>query len=115
MAGMHLSQQERLAEEVEREAIDRLKARFMRSHLGEEFEGIITGVVSFGFFVEIQEYMVEGLVNISTLTEDQYVYDEPAHRLVGITTGKIFRLGDKVRVKVVAIDEERARLELVLV
>ncbi|MCS7170703.1 MAG: ribonuclease R, partial [Aquificaceae bacterium] len=115
MAGMHLSQQERLAEEVEREAINRLKARFMKSHIGEEFEGIITGVVSFGFFVEIQEYLAEGIVNISTLKEDQYVYDEPAHRLVGVSTGKVFRLGDRVRVKVVAVDEERGRLELMLV
>ncbi|MCS6956985.1 MAG: ribonuclease R [Aquificaceae bacterium] len=115
MAGMHLSQQERLAEEVEREAIDRLKARFMKSHVGEEFDGIITGVVSFGFFVEIQEYLSEGIVNISTLKEDQYVYDEPAHRLVGVSTGKVFRLGDRVRVKVVAVDEERGRLELMLV
>ncbi len=115
MAGMHLSQQERLAEEVEREAIDKLKARFMKAHIGEEFEGIITGVVSFGVFVEIQEYMVEGLVNISTLKEDQYVYDEPAHRLVGISSGKVYRLGDRVRVKVVGVDEDRARLELVLV
>ncbi|MFN3870211.1 MAG: ribonuclease R [Aquificaceae bacterium] len=114
MAGVHLSKQERLAEEVEREAIDRLKARFMKAYIGEEFDGIITGVISFGFFVEIQEYMVEGLVNIATLQDDNYIYDEPAHRLVGINTGKVYRLGDKVRVKVVAVDEERARLELVL-
>ncbi len=115
MAGMHLSQQERLAEEVEREAIDRLKVRFMKAHMGEEFEGVITGVMSFGIFVEIQEYLVEGLVSITTLKEDQYIYDEPAHRLVGVSSGKVFRLGDKVRVKVVGIDEERARLDLVLV
>ncbi|MFN7065471.1 MAG: ribonuclease R [Aquificaceae bacterium] len=115
IAGAYLSQQERLAEEVEREAIDRLKARFMKAHLGEEFEGIITGVLSFGFFVEIQEYMVEGLVSMTTLKDDNYLYDEPAHRLVGVNTGKVYRLGDRVKVKVVAVDEERARLELVLV
>ncbi|MCS6998714.1 MAG: ribonuclease R [Aquificaceae bacterium] len=114
MAGLHLSQQERLAEKVEREAIDRLKARFMKAHLGEEFEGIITGVLSFGLFVEVREYLVEGLVNITALKEDQYIYDEPAHRLVGVNTGKVFRLGDRVRVKVVGVDEERARVELVL-
>lgn len=115
MAGIHLSQQERLAEEVEREAIDRLKVRFMKSYLGEEFQGIITGVTSFGLFVEIQEYLVEGLVSITTLKDDNYIYDEPAHRLVGVNTGKVFRLGDIVKVKVVAIDEERARLDLLLV
>ena len=115
MAGVHLSQQERLAEEVEREAIDRLKVRFMKAHIGKEFEGIITGVVSFGIFVEVQEYLVEGLVSITNLKEDQYIYDEPAHRLVGVNTGKVYRLGDRVRVKVVGVDEDRARLELVLV
>ncbi len=114
MAGVHLSTQERLAEEMEREAIDRLKARFMKAYIGEEFQGIITGVVPFGFFVEIQEYLVEGLVNIATLKDDNYLYDEPAHRLVGINTGKVFRLGDRVKVKIVAVDEERAKLELVL-
>ncbi|RMH02451.1 MAG: ribonuclease R, partial [Aquificota bacterium] len=114
-AGEHLSAQERLAEEVEREAIDRLKARLMKAHIGEEYEGIITGVTSFGFFVELQQYLVEGLVSITTLEDDQYVYDEPSHRLVGISTGKVLRLGDKVRVKIVGVDEERARLELVLV
>ena len=114
-AGEYLSAQERLAEEVEREAIDRLKARFMKAHVGEEFDGIITGVMSFGLFVEVQDYLVEGLISISTLTEDQYIYDEPSHRLVGVRTGKVFRLGDRVKVKVVGVDEERARLELILV
>jgi ribonuclease R len=114
MAGMYLSQQERLAEDVEREAIDRLKARFMKAHIGEEFEGIITGVTSFGIFVEIQEYLVEGLVSITSLKEDQYIYDEPAHRLVGVSSGKVFRLGDRVKVTVVGVDEEGARLELQL-
>ncbi|WP_457600306.1 ribonuclease R, partial [Hydrogenivirga sp.] len=72
-AGEHLSAQERLADEVEWEAIDILKARYMRSRLGEVFEGIITGVVQFGFFVEIKETLVEGLVRINTLTDDDYV------------------------------------------
>ncbi|MCS6876361.1 MAG: ribonuclease R, partial [Aquificaceae bacterium] len=115
MVGMHLSQQERLAEDAEREAIDRLKARFMKAHVGEEFDGIITGVTSFGLFVEIQAYLVEGLVSISTLSGDQFLYDEPAHRLVGVSSGKVFRLGDKVRVKVVGVEEERGRTVLTLV
>ncbi|WP_448587954.1 ribonuclease R [Thermocrinis sp.] len=115
LVGEHLSMQEDLAEDVEREAIDRLKVRLMKSHLGEEFDGIITGVVSFGFFVELKDFLVEGLVGIESLKEDQYIYDEKAHRLVGHRTGKVYRLGDKVRVKVVAVDEERARLSLMLV
>jgi ribonuclease R len=114
MVGEHLSLQEELAEDLEREAIDRLKVRFMKAHIGEDFEGIITGVVSFGFFVELKDYLVEGLVNVASLEEDEYIYDEKAHRLVGYRTGKIYRLGDKVRVKLVSVDEERGRLNFVL-
>ncbi len=113
-AGEHLSAQERLADEVEWEAIDILKARYMRSRLGEVFEGIITGVVQFGFFVELKDTLVEGLVRINTLTDDDYVFDEPAHRFVGVRTGKVYRLGDTVRVKVLAVDEERGKIELML-
>ena len=114
-AGSYLSKQERLADEAEMEAIDYLKARYMKGRIGEEFVGIITGVVNFGFFVELEENLVEGLVKINTLTDDEYVYDEPAHRLVGVRTGKVFRLGDHVRVKCIAVDEERARVEFELI
>ncbi|NPA32820.1 MAG: ribonuclease R [Aquificae bacterium] len=114
-AGEHLSRQERLADEAEMEAIDYLKARYMKGRIGEEFIGIITGVVSFGFFVELEENLVEGLVKVNTLTDDEYVYDEPAHRLVGVRTGKVFRLGDHVKVKCVGVDEERARVEFELI
>ncbi|MGC8852039.1 MAG: S1 RNA-binding domain-containing protein, partial [Hydrogenobacter sp.] len=100
---------------VEREAIDLLKARLMKAHIGEVHTGIITGVVPFGFFVELQNYLVEGLVSISTLTDDEYVYDEPAHRLVGVRTGKVYRLGDIVKVRIVGVEEERGRIELQLV
>ena len=87
----------------------------MKAHVGEEFDGIITGVTSFGLFVDIQAYLVEGLVSISTLSGDQFLYDEPAHRLVGVSSGKVYRLGDKVRVKVVGVEEERGRMLLTLV
>ena len=86
----------------------------MKAHIGEEFEAIITGVVSFGFFVEVKDYLVEGLVSVSSLEDDEYIYDEKAHRLVGYRTGKIYRLGDKVRVKLVSVDEERGWLSFVL-
>ncbi len=110
----HLSEQERLADQVEREAIDIMKARFMKSRIGEEFEGIITGVVPFGIFVEIKDILVEGLVRIGSLEDDEYLFDEPAHRLVGVRTGKIYRLGDSVRVKVLSVDEERGKIDMCL-
>lgn len=112
--GEHLSFQEKLAEDAEREAIDRLKIRFMRAYIGSEFEGIITGIIQSGFFVEISQFLVEGFVSISTLDNDQYIFDEPAHRLVGVRSGKVFRLGDIVKVLVAGVNEERAKLELVL-
>ncbi len=114
-ASQHLSEQERLADQVEREAIDIMKARYMKSRIGEEFEGLITGVVPFGIFVEIKDILVEGLVRINLLQDDEYVFDEPAHRLVGIRTGKTYRLGDTVRVKVLSVDEERGKIEMGLV
>jgi ribonuclease R len=86
----------------------------MRAHIGEDFEGIITGVVSFGFFVELKDYLVEGLVSVASLEEDEYIYDEKAHRLVGYRTGKVYRLGDRVKVKLTSVDEERGRLSFVL-
>ncbi len=113
-AGEHLSQRERLADEVEWEAIDILKARYMRSRLGEVFEGVITGVVPFGFFVEIKETLVEGLVRATSLTGDDYIFDEPAHRFVGVRTGRVYRLGDTVKVRVLSVDEERGKIELTL-
>ena len=113
-AGEHLSAQERLADEVEWEAIDILKARYMRSRLGEVFEGVITGVVQFGFFVEIKDTLVEGLVRINSLEDDEYIFDEPAHRFVGVRTGKVYRLGDRVKVRVLSVDEERGKIDLTL-
>ena len=112
--GEYLSARERLADEVEWEAMDILKARYMRSRLGEVFDGIITGVVQFGFFVELKEVLAEGLVRINTLADDEYIFDEPAHRFVGVRTGKVYRLGDTVKVRVLAVDEERGRIELAL-
>ena len=114
-AGNYLSKQERLADEVEMEAIDYMKARYMKGRIGEEFYGIITGVAPFGFFVELEENLVEGLVKVNTLTDDEYIFDEPAHRLVGVRTGKVFRLGDHVRVRCIGVDEETARIEFELI
>ena len=114
-ASEYMSERERLADQVEREAIDIMKARYMKSRVGEDFEGIITGVVPFGIFVEVKEILVEGLVRINLLKDDDYMFDEPAHRLVGVRSGKVYRLGDTVRVRVLSVDEERGKIEMSLV
>jgi ribonuclease R len=74
-------------------------------------EAIITGVADYGFFAQAEEWPVEGLVHISTLTEDYYYFEEAAHSLIGRRTKRRYRLGDKVRVKVVRVDVSRRQLD----
>jgi len=103
------SKMERVAEDAERDALDILKLRILSNHVGEVFEGIITGVVSFGMFVELSRYLIEGLVPISSLP-GSFKYDEVNQRLVG--EDKTFRLGDKVKVKIEKVDEDLKKLDL---
>jgi len=109
------TQREIVAQEAERESIRAKQVEFMEDHLGEEFDGIISGVVSFGIFVEIPEYLVEGLVHINDLDDDYYVHDELRYCLVGQTKGKVFRLGDGVRVQVVRVMRDMRKIDFILV
>ncbi len=110
--GKHLSRREELADEVEREAIEKMKLRLLKDKVGETFEGIITGVFQFGFFVELKEVLVEGLVSLRELKDDQYIFDEENQRLVGVKSGKSYRLGDRVRVRILAVREEEGEMDL---
>ncbi len=105
------SERERRAEAAERESLLWKKIVFMKDKVGREFDAFVTGVASFGVFVTLRDYFVEGLVPISALGEDFFVYEEKQHRLRGRSSGKIFRLGDSLRVKLKAIDEVRRRLD----
>ena len=109
----HTSRRERVAMEAEREVVNLRKAQFMLSRLGEEFDGIITGVATFGFFVELAEFFVEGMVPVAMLRDDYYQYVEKEHLLAGTRTGVRFRIGDPVRVRVARVDLERRRIEFV--
>jgi ribonuclease R len=108
----HCSFTERRAEEAEREVVKWKQAEFMRAHLGEEFSGHVSGVTAFGLFVQLDEAYVEGLIHISMLADDFYRYDEVGHRLVGSRRGRVFRLGDTMRVRVKGIDEEFMEVQL---
>jgi ribonuclease R len=101
------SERERAADAAEQELMDWRKAEFMAEHVGEEFSGVITSVKEYGFYVELDEYFVEGLVHISTLTGEGYEYQSRKHRLVGTRTGRVFRLGDVIRVLVDRVDRAR--------
>lgn len=106
MIGDHSSERERAAADAERELMDWRKAEFMADRVGDEFDGIITGVKDYGFYVELNEYFVEGLVHISTLG-GVYEYQERKHRVVEERTKRIYRLGDGVRVVVNRVDRVR--------
>lgn len=110
----HASQRERLAVDAERETDALKKAEFMLERIGEEFEGVISGVTAFGMFVELPN-TIEGLVHVSYLTDDYYHYHEKMYALVGERTGKQFRIGDVVRVRVsnVNVDERTIDFEIV--
>jgi ribonuclease R len=105
--GEHSSERERAADDAERELMDWRKAEFMATRVGDEFDGVITSIKDYGFYVELNEFFVEGLVHISTLTDDLYEYQERKHRLVGERSSHKFRLGDAVRVAVVRVDRAR--------
>ena len=94
---------ERRAEEVERETVKMKKAEYMMAHIGEEFEGIISGVTEWGFYVELSN-TIEGLVHVNLLTDDYYEYDREHYTLTGEDPGKVYKMGQKIRVKVSKAD-----------
>ena len=108
----HTSERERRADDAERELVQWKKVRFMADKVGDEFEGYVTGVSAFGLYIELVEHFVEGMVHVSTMADDYYRFVERAHLLKGENTGRIYRLGDQVRVQVVKVDMERRQVDL---
>jgi ribonuclease R len=108
------SRTERIAEEAERELEEWKKMVFMADRVGEEMHGFISGVMPFGLFIQVEEYFVEGLVPISSLGE-RCQFEERLHLLRGERTGRLFRLGDRVQVRVVRVDHFLRRMELEMV
>lgn len=105
---------ERRADEAERESDKLKKAEYMSYHLGEEFEGIISGVTGWGLYVELPN-TVEGLVHVNTLRDDYYIFDQESYELRGEMTKKVYKLGDKVRVRVADADKMLKTVDFELV
>ncbi|MBU1140179.1 MAG: RNB domain-containing ribonuclease, partial [Proteobacteria bacterium] len=108
--GVALSSRERVAISAEREMNDRLKVRYMKDKIGEEFEAVIAGVNSSAIFVELLDLFVSGGISLSTLKNDYYVFDGQHHRITGKHSGKTFQLGDLIRVSVQDVDTTRNRV-----
>jgi len=113
--GAQCSKTERRADDATRDVVAWLKCYYMQDKLEVEFDGVISAVVSFGVFVALNEVFVEGLVHVSELGQDYFHFDAARHQMMGERTGKRFRLGDKVRVKVARVDLETTRIDFTLV
>jgi len=105
------SQAERRAAEAERELMEWKKVKFMQDRVGEDFDGLITSVTKFGFFVELTDLFVEGLVPLNTLTDDRYTYHENTREIIGQRSRKIYRLGQKIHVLVDRIDPVEKKIQ----
>jgi ribonuclease R len=114
-AGEFLSKRERVAVDAEREMLDRLKVRYLEDKVGEDFAGIISGISSFGLFVELTQTMISGAVSMADLPRGGYEFLEKRHTLLGRLTGKSYQVGDLVTVRLASVDKRARRINFTLV
>ena len=110
----HSSEMERKAAEAERASIKYKQVEFMKDHIGDDFDGIISGVTEWGFYVELNESKCEGLVHIRELDDDYYFFDEDNYSIIGRRNKKTYQLGDPVKIKIVKADLEKKQLDYTL-
>jgi ribonuclease R len=111
--GLHCSETERRADDASRDVENWLKCFYMKEHVGGVFTGAVTGVTSFGLFVTLDDYFVDGLVHISELGRDYFQFDAARHMLLGERSGQRFRLADRMKVKLVRVDLETRKIDFV--
>lgn len=111
--GAHLSMTERRADDASRDVEQWLKCEYMRDKVGENFNGIISGVAGFGLFVELSEVFVEGMISIRDLKDDYFIFDDVHHQLKGQNSGKIYRLGDMIKVKVASVSLDDRKIDFI--
>ncbi|WP_200461252.1 ribonuclease R [Acinetobacter sp. S40] len=114
-AGEHFSKTERRADEASRSVTSWLKCHYMQQHLGEEFIGIISAVTEFGLFVTLKDLYVDGMIHVSHLGDDFFLYDQASQSLVGQNRGQIFGLGDELKIKVAAVNLEERKIDFELI
>lgn len=112
--GEHCSMTERRADEATRDATDWLKCQYMMDKVGQEFQGTISSVTSFGLFVELDDLYAVGLVHVTSLENDYYHFDPVRHRLRGERTGAIYRLSDRIKVKVARVDMDEKKIDFLV-
>ncbi len=113
--GQHCSMTERRADEATRDVSDWLKCDFMQDQVGNVFKGVIASVTGFGFFVRLDELFIDGLVHVSSLDNDYYRFDQVGQRLIGESGGQTYRLGDRVEVRVEAVNMDERKIDFSLI
>lgn len=114
-AGEHFSQTERRADEASRSVTTWLKCHYMQQHLGDEFVGVISAVTEFGLFVTLKDLYVDGMIHVSQLGEDFFLYDQASQTLIGQNRGQSFSLGDEVKIQVAGVNLEERKIDFQLV
>jgi ribonuclease R len=112
--GEQSTKMERLAQEAERESIKLKQVEYISRYIGESFTGLVSGVMSFGIFVELHETFIEGIVPIAEMLDDFYIHDDRTYSMIGRDTDKVIRLGDEVKIRVQSVDLEKKRIEFVM-
>jgi ribonuclease R len=113
--GESCSRNERRADDATRDASDWLKCEFLQKRIGQQFSGTVSGVTSFGLFVQLEELMIDGLVHITSLKRDYYHYDPVRHRLVGESSNRSYQLGDRLDIHIVGVNMEEKKIDFDLV
>ena len=109
------SDRERVALEAERASVKVMQVEYMKRHVGDVLEGVVGGVTEFGLFIEINDLLIEGLVRVRDLADDYYLFDEKQYALRGRSRGKVYRLGDRVKVQVISVDPREHQIDFTIV
>jgi ribonuclease R len=112
---VHSSEMERKAMEAERASIKYKQAEYLMERIGQEFDGLISGVSKWGIFVELTESKCEGMIPLRNMNDDFYYLDDENYRIIGQRSGKIYRLGDAIRIRVKKIDLQKKQMDFELV
>lgn len=110
---LHSSAMEQRAVEAERASVKVMQVEYMQRHVGDEFEGIISGVINYGIFVELNDILVEGMIHVRNMDDDYYEYDQKNYTLIGRRTGRRLRLGDSISVKVLSVNPENREIDFI--
>tara|TARA_B110000093_G_scaffold145466_1_gene157364 strand:- start:1255 stop:1797 length:543 start_codon:yes stop_codon:yes gene_type:complete len=111
----HCSEMEKVSSRAERDSIKYMQVKFLKNKIGSIYEGVISGVTEWGLYIEITENKCEGLVKVSSIKNDHYVFDEKKYALIGYKTKSSYQLGQKVKIKVQRADSDKKQMDFVLV